>query len=125
MRGRADLVLAPDDDGPGAVALVRAEGGDLFGYGAREAVVRAVRGRRRATARPFGSAGARRRARRRCSRELLGVAAYVGDDDGGLVTCGCPTRARPPLAGVVAFAHGWSVDDPGGGPDLRIRQATP
>ena len=47
VRGRADLVLPPGDDGPGAAALVRPEGGDLFGYGAREAVVRARPGRRR------------------------------------------------------------------------------
>ncbi|HWU20421.1 MAG TPA: coenzyme F420-0:L-glutamate ligase, partial [Nocardioides sp.] len=39
VRGRADLVLPPGDDGPGAVALIRADGGDLFGYGAREAVL--------------------------------------------------------------------------------------
>ena len=42
VRGRADLVLAPGDDGPGASTLIRADGEDLFGYGAREAVVRAI-----------------------------------------------------------------------------------
>ncbi len=42
VRGRADLVLPVDDDGPGAVALVRADGADMFGYGAREAVLRAL-----------------------------------------------------------------------------------
>ena len=54
VRGRADLVLPPGEDGPGAVALVRPEGADLFGYGAREAVVRAAAGRP-AEAAPFGS----------------------------------------------------------------------
>ena len=44
VRGRADLVLPAGDDGPGAAALVRPEGADLFGYGAREAVLRAARG---------------------------------------------------------------------------------
>ena len=44
VRGRADLVLPPGDDGPGATALLRAEGADLFGYGAREAVVAALAG---------------------------------------------------------------------------------
>ena len=44
VRGRADLVLPPGEDGPGAAALVRVEGEDLFGYGAREAVVRALAG---------------------------------------------------------------------------------
>ena len=45
VRGRSDLVLPVDDDGPGAAALVRADGADLFGYGAREAVLRALAGR--------------------------------------------------------------------------------
>ena len=44
VRGRPDLVLQPDEDGPGAAALIRDEGADLFGYGAREAVVAAARG---------------------------------------------------------------------------------
>ena len=44
LRGRADLVLAPGDHGPGAVALQRPEGADLFGLGAREAVVAALAG---------------------------------------------------------------------------------
>ena len=33
VRGRSDLVLPPGDPGPGAGSLIRAEGGDLFGYG--------------------------------------------------------------------------------------------
>ena len=44
VRGRADLVLPLGDDGPGAGSLVRPEGLDLFAYGAREAVVRALAG---------------------------------------------------------------------------------
>jgi coenzyme F420-0:L-glutamate ligase/coenzyme F420-1:gamma-L-glutamate ligase len=43
VRGRADLVLPVGEHGPGAVSLVRPDGADLFGYGAREAVVRALR----------------------------------------------------------------------------------
>lgn len=42
IRGRPDLVLAAGDDGRGAAALVRGESQDLFGFGAREAVVRAL-----------------------------------------------------------------------------------
>lgn len=42
LRGRPDLVLPAGHDGPGAVALVRPEGADLFGFGAREAVIRAL-----------------------------------------------------------------------------------
>ena len=44
VRGRADLVLPTGEDGPGSAVLVRVEGEDLFGYGAREAVVRALAG---------------------------------------------------------------------------------
>nr|MBA3720180.1 coenzyme F420-0:L-glutamate ligase [Nocardioidaceae bacterium] len=43
VRGRADLVLAEDDDGPGAAALVRPEAEDLFGLGSRDAVAAATR----------------------------------------------------------------------------------
>ncbi len=42
LRGRADLVLPAGDDGPGAVALVRPDGADMFGFGSREAVLRAL-----------------------------------------------------------------------------------
>ncbi len=54
LRGRADLVLAAGDHGPGARALVRDDATDLFGYGAREAVVRALAGRPADRA-PFGA----------------------------------------------------------------------
>ena len=43
VSGLAHLVLAAGDDGPGAVALVRPEGDDLFGLGAADAVTAAVR----------------------------------------------------------------------------------
>jgi coenzyme F420-0:L-glutamate ligase / coenzyme F420-1:gamma-L-glutamate ligase len=43
VRGLGDLVLPPSDDGPGAAALVRSKDQDLFGWGAREAVVAALR----------------------------------------------------------------------------------
>ena len=36
VRGRADLVLPPGEDGPGAAVLVRVEGEDLFGYAGHE-----------------------------------------------------------------------------------------
>lgn len=44
VRGRADLVLPQDDHGTGAGALIREDGADMFGYGAREAVVHALAG---------------------------------------------------------------------------------
>jgi len=54
LRGRDDLVLPADQDGTGAATLIRPEGADLFGYGAREAVVRALKGDP-VDQRPFGA----------------------------------------------------------------------
>ena len=59
VRGRSDLVLPADDDGPGATALVRGDDTDFFGYGAREAVLRALTGD------PADGAGLRRAGGRR------------------------------------------------------------
>ena len=43
VRGVGHLVLPPDEHGPGAAALVRADDHDLFGLGADDAVLAAVR----------------------------------------------------------------------------------
>ncbi|HJR37525.1 MAG TPA: coenzyme F420-0:L-glutamate ligase [Nocardioidaceae bacterium] len=43
VRGLGDLVLEAGQHGPGAAALVRDSSHDMFGYGAREAVLHAVR----------------------------------------------------------------------------------
>lgn len=121
VRGRADLVLAPDDDGPGARALVRPEGADLFGYGAREAVLRAVAGDP-ADRHVFGAPAP--------GDELLASLSAVGAagtayDGGVVVTSGPP----PEVVAVLAFAHGWVVDEGADGASgtgrLRLRPATP
>jgi coenzyme F420-0:L-glutamate ligase/coenzyme F420-1:gamma-L-glutamate ligase len=127
VRGRPDLVLPADDDGPGAAALVRPEGGDLFGYGAREAVVRAVRGLAADRA-PFGSpvTAAELAA---VVEEALGVTAAVhGPDD-----VRCPAdpdhdtaAGRRTALQVLAHAHGWTLGtSTDGGTDLRCRPVTP
>lgn len=121
VRGRADLVLAPDDDGPGARALVRAEGSDLFGYGAREAVLRAVGGDP-ADRHVFGAPAP--------ADELLASLSAVGAAgttyDGGVGVSGGPS---PEVLAVLAFAHGWVVDEgaeeASGTGRLRLRPATP
>jgi len=101
VRGRPDLVLPPGEDGPGAGTLVRAEGEDLFGYGAREAVVRALAGD--PTDRPpFGAPAAAEEVAAAVAR-VVGTAPHPVAD--GLVTV---PDAR--LA-ALAFAHGWRVDD--------------
>jgi len=43
LRGLAHLVLDPGSHGPGAQMLIRDEADDMFGHGAREAVLHAVR----------------------------------------------------------------------------------
>jgi coenzyme F420-0:L-glutamate ligase / coenzyme F420-1:gamma-L-glutamate ligase len=131
VRGRADLVLPPGENGPGATSLVRAEGGDLFGYGAREAVVRALRGHGEDRA-PFGSPVP--------AEEL---AAVLGDVLGGgllhLTPAGSVPAGRDALEVVVrapvlvatralVFAHGWAVlgePEEGEKPDeVRLRLRT-
>jgi coenzyme F420-0:L-glutamate ligase/coenzyme F420-1:gamma-L-glutamate ligase len=52
VRGLRDLVLPAGEHGPGAVALTRPERGDMFGLGAREAVLAALRAE---DARGFGA----------------------------------------------------------------------
>ncbi|RLV49907.1 coenzyme F420-0:L-glutamate ligase [Nocardioides mangrovicus] len=89
VRGLAQRVLAAGDHGPGARMLVRPASEDMFGLGAREAVVAAV-ARRQSTS--FG--------RRASAGELAEVLADLG------------LEAGSPLAAVVAHAYGWegSVD---------------
>jgi coenzyme F420-0:L-glutamate ligase/coenzyme F420-1:gamma-L-glutamate ligase len=100
VRGRPDLVLPPGEDGPGAAALVRAEGEDLFGYGAREAVVRALAGDPADLA-PFGAPAAVEEVAVAVTR-VLGVAPEPVDG-------GWAVAADPRLA-PLAFAHGWRVE---------------
>lgn len=55
VRGLAHLVLPPGEHGPGAAALVRPEDQDMFGLGAREAVLSAVTADAASTPRGFGA----------------------------------------------------------------------
>jgi coenzyme F420-0:L-glutamate ligase/coenzyme F420-1:gamma-L-glutamate ligase len=109
VRGRGDVVLDPDDDGPGAAALLRALGADLFGLGAREAVLTALRdveGARSVFGAPVDV------------DELLGVLASVAAptpptmsaDAGSVVVTTDDARVRWTCQ-VAAYAHGWRVSD--------------
>ena len=89
IRGRDDLVLPIGQDGPGAASLVRPEGGDLFGFGAREAVVRALAGDA-ADRSPFGAPAT--------EAELEAALARL------------PDPADPTAVAAVCFAHGWQVE---------------
>lgn len=120
VRGRADLVLPAGDDGPGARALVRPEGGDLFGYGAREAVVRALAGDPADRA-PFGAPAS---ADELATAVLLVTGRDCTTSDQGLLVAVPPEHAAALAA--LAFAHGWEVAG-GDEPDVgaRLRPVTP
>jgi coenzyme F420-0:L-glutamate ligase/coenzyme F420-1:gamma-L-glutamate ligase len=121
VRGRADLVLAPGEDGPGAGALVRAEGGDLFGWGAREAVVRALRADPADLA-PFGTPVP--------ATDLAALVTDVLDlpaePDGpaDVVRVSCPAALARGLA-ALAFAHGWLLEVGDAPNDALLRRARP
>ncbi|MEP7088635.1 MAG: coenzyme F420-0:L-glutamate ligase [Nocardioidaceae bacterium] len=130
VRGLGELVLRPQVHGPGAVALVRDEATDMFGLGAREAVLCALL---HEDARGFGAP---------CSPlELVaalsaaaGSAAAVrlegqdGDQDGdqdGVVSVrpGGSEREQGAVHARVeaaAFALGWRLAPDGDGPPLRF-----
>jgi coenzyme F420-0:L-glutamate ligase/coenzyme F420-1:gamma-L-glutamate ligase len=124
VRGRADLVLAAGDHGAGAAALVRPEAGDLFGFGAREAVVRALVGRDTDRVGFGAPAGADELAA--AIRQVTGLDARL---DGADLVVAAPPDVRLAL---LAYAHGWSLapplghdEDTDGAAEARIRPSTP
>jgi coenzyme F420-0:L-glutamate ligase/coenzyme F420-1:gamma-L-glutamate ligase len=123
VSGRPDLVLPRDDDGTGARALVRADGADLFGYGAREAVVRALLGDP-ADSIPFGApAGAAELAA--AVTLVTGLAAAVVRPDLVVVTTGGTHAAPEPRLAPLAFAHGWALGPDPTGAEVLLRPLTP
>lgn len=99
VRGLAHHVSAAD--GPGAGALIRNEAEDLFGFGSREAVIRA-----------FAADAA--------DRDVFGAVADAHELADGLTRAGADdvTVASPrlvccsggrDLVHAVAFAHGWEA----------------
>jgi coenzyme F420-0:L-glutamate ligase/coenzyme F420-1:gamma-L-glutamate ligase len=122
VRGRADLVLPPSDDGPGAAALVRPEGGDLFGYGAREAVIRALRGDPADRA-PFGAPAAADELAAAVTEALGLSAARSGGEREALVVTAPGGLSRPLEA--LAFAHGWTAHATDSPDVVRLLPARP
>jgi coenzyme F420-0:L-glutamate ligase/coenzyme F420-1:gamma-L-glutamate ligase len=122
LRGRAELVLAPDDDGPGAAALLRPEGADLFGLGSREAVLTALAGAE-TTRSAFGSPAGAGDLLDVLTGLLGGSGVDVRLEEGSLLVTTDDPRALW-AAGVAAYAHGWRVEDqdPSG---VRLRPITP
>ncbi len=115
VRGLADLVLPAGEDGPGAARLVRAEEGDMFGLGAREAVLVALLpGTGLDAARGFGAAAPRDALGLVLLHGLQGLADVRGVEDHLVV--GLPGDQHDRLVGAlelsvsaVAVAHGWYV----------------
>jgi coenzyme F420-0:L-glutamate ligase/coenzyme F420-1:gamma-L-glutamate ligase len=116
VRGRADLVLRADDDGAGAVALVRGDHEDMFGLGSREAVVRALRGD--PTDSPcFGApAGS--------DDVAAAVASVTGAPPRRLADGGLEVDADAAVLRPLAHAHGWLLEADPRGP-ARMLPPTP
>ena len=113
IRGRGDLVCAPEVAGVGAATIVRPAEQDLFGFGAREAVVRALAQRpsdQAAYGEP-GSAADLTRALETTHPE----AQIVEIEEDSLVVRG--TTADPALR-ALTFAFGWAIH---GGDSRGIR----
>jgi coenzyme F420-0:L-glutamate ligase/coenzyme F420-1:gamma-L-glutamate ligase len=114
LRGLAGLVLPCGEHGPGASALVREEAGDLFGYGARDAVLHAVLADDQG--RGFGApapAGAVAEALGRVVGDR-GTVTAVGDLVETLLVVPDPREAgrTEAAADAVARAHGWVPSRP-------------
>jgi coenzyme F420-0:L-glutamate ligase/coenzyme F420-1:gamma-L-glutamate ligase len=119
VRGRPDLVLAAGEDGPGAGALLRPEGLDLFGLGSREAVVSALRGRP-AERGVFGGPVS--------SPELAALLAALTGAVVSHTADAVLVETTDPRAGwvaeVAAYAHGWEVGEREAS-RVRLRPSTP
>lgn len=107
VRGRADLVLPAGEHGPGAASLQRGEGADLFGFGAREAVLTAL-GTEDRWWHVFGAPAA-------VEELLVGLRRVVGDLevtslDEDHLTATLPTALPRSVLGAVAVSHGWRLD---------------
>lgn len=125
LRGRADLVLPAGEDGPGAAALVRPDGADLFGFGAREAVLAALVGR---DAGVFGSPVPAADLAAALS-ELVDGDVEVRTDADVATYLSAPVDEALIRIRVLAFAFGWDLEedpvDGLGGSVLRFRPACP
>ncbi len=108
VRGLGDLVLSPGKHGPGASSLVREESQDLFGYGAREAVMHALLADEH---RGFGAAAPLEV----LEQALASLGVETRRDQESLVA------RRDPRALPAAHAHGWEVAEETA-ENIRFRQ---
>lgn len=134
LRGLGDLVLPAGEHGPGAVTLVRDEAGDMFGLGAREAVLTAV------SADPAGLRGFGRAAPAEEAAVVLGTVAGGGvrvergpGGDGEATALVVPLPDLAPRAlgrwearvTAAAFAVGWTAEGHEPESALRFYAGTP
>lgn len=128
LSGLARLVLPAGDHGSGAAALVREEATDMFGYGAREAVVNAVLAPD--AGRGFGAAST--------AEELAAALVALVRSEGrvgagpGQVTVTFANTLGPRSAGrlqglaeALARAHGWQAGGEPAGDRALFRPRTP
>lgn len=104
VRGLGDRVLPPGSHGPGARALVRERGADMFGLGSREAVLSALTG---AQQEAFGAPAS--------AEDLVAALAELGVEAAYDEAAGGPvvTLARAggdvdPRVAILARAYGWT-----------------
>ncbi|MGZ8735604.1 MAG: coenzyme F420-0:L-glutamate ligase [Nocardioides sp.] len=126
LRGLGDLVLPVGAHGPGAAALVRDEAMDMFGLGAREAVLAALAADPE-TRRGFGRPAPAEEAAG-LLEPVVGAAVHVEDE--ALVV---PMPDLEPRAlgrwearvAAAAYALGWAAEGPNTDVLLRFRPTTP
>ncbi|QCX28212.1 coenzyme F420-0:L-glutamate ligase [Nocardioides jishulii] len=106
LRGRADLVLGVGEHGPGAASLQRPEGADLFGFGAREAVVVALSGESRLHP-VFGAPAAPEELAEAFARVSPGALLAPSGDAWELRTVSPLPRAA---LTALCVAHGWKAE---------------
>jgi coenzyme F420-0:L-glutamate ligase/coenzyme F420-1:gamma-L-glutamate ligase len=127
VRGLAALVLEPGQHGDGAVALVRDESQDMFGLGAREAVLAALHGTD-----PSGFGAACSAAELVEHLSSLGGGSVVRIEGEEELTVRLAGTEREQGAATVrlqaaAFALGWRTDPdaPSAASVARFRRGTP
>lgn len=108
VRGRSDLVLPPGEHGPGAVSLQRGEGADLFGFGAREAVVTAL-GTEDRWWHVFGAPAAPEEFLLALKRVVDGLTVTALEETHLSVTLAEPVPGS--ILQAVAISHGWRCVD--------------
>lgn len=116
LRGRSDLVLPPGQHGPGAVALQRPEGSDLFGFGAREAVVVAL-AQESELLNVFGSPASEKELLEAFGRVLPGARPLdCRSDDarerssGTTLVVVLPAETPEAVVRALCTSHGWRLD---------------